>query len=168
MKTFPQLSIQELRLWVFLPLIFFGFSLYGQDKIRFQIIPNNTINQVGDEFELSIHIESNDVKVSAAELSLVYNPEIFEVLSIDLSDENPLENLLPGKRIDNSTGQIFMGSFSIVPVSDGFEYAKLKCVAKKRGQSALEFIIGDKKGTQVSYRGENMNISGKGSTITVE
>jgi len=168
MKDFMLIANRTLKLYTLLVLILSAQDLIGQESIYVQITPEKTIKQVGEEFDFFIQVETNEIPLSAAQLSLTFDPDFIEVISIELSQDSPLENLLPGKKIDNTSGTILIGSFSISPVNAGFEYAIIRAFAKSKGNSVLEFASGDRTGTQLSYKGKTIDIICEGAFIAVK
>jgi len=167
MKRFRCLKTTELRLWLVLSFVVSSISLSGQ-SIQVQVTPNNLVQKVGDEFEVSIQIETNGSQVSAVQIAMAFDPEIIEVISVNISEDNPLGNVLPGQNTDNTSGTILVGSFSIAPVEDDFDYATLKCIAKKQGQTGIKFLSSERKSTQFSHRGKNIVYDHNGAEVLVK
>ena len=98
---------------------------------------DNIIPDPGQQFSVDIYVDTQGLKVSAADLKIKYDPNVMEGVSVESADFLPVV-LVPGK-VDNSTGMasITLGANPSDPVSGNAVVAKLKLKPKTKTPTTI-------------------------------
>ena len=98
---------------------------------------DNIIPDPGQQFSVDIYLDTQGLKVSAADLKIKYDPNVIEGVSVESTNFLPVV-LIPGK-VDNSTGMasITLGANPSDPVSGNAVVAKLKLKPKKKTPTTI-------------------------------
>lgn len=129
--------------------------------VTISLSTNRSNPRRGDTFVVAVGMNTNSLKVSAADLNITYDPNLMDLVSSRMGTFLPV-TLLPAKTAAGSFA-VTVGCDPTSPVTGTGVLAELTFLAKANGQTTINFS----SNTAVAVLGQDTNATGTMSPIQI-
>ena len=118
-----------------------------------------------ETMDFTVHVVTNGVKVSAVTVSIIFAPQVLEVvdalapagLQIEPHPDSPISQFVVANEVDNSAGTVRFTSGGITPTTEDFDLAivtfRAKAAALDGNAALVVFLVDGGAETQAAYVG---------------
>gem|GEM_PF-1632745 len=139
------------------------FSVLAAGSAEMGILQTNVSVEAGEKFDLTVTFDAKSESIDTVRSVVTFDPTILKAESVSLI--GPFNRNAPGNYIDNKTGKVFWGGFTLEALKENSgSLAKITFSAKQAGQATVAI---DPESKMISNGEEKINTKKLGSVKVV-